>query len=124
MKKVIALILAIALVLTLSVSVAETYEEYVIRHWGVTWLPEDSHLVEDIDIESISIYNLYPSSARVVLVSLYEDIVVFDDGINQWILEGAEDWQVGDIASLLMFDSFTLDVKDDVVILAWYAGEI
>lgn len=129
MKKLIALILAIVMILTLAINtLAETYEEYASAHTRRMWVPEDLYnedLLYDLDIEAITIYNLYPSTARVKVVDLYEDIVVFTDGFNDWIVEGAEDWVVGDLASLLMFDAFTGNtVEDDVILLAWYAGNI
>jgi len=128
MKKAIALILVIVMVLTMAVSVSgESFQDYVTYHKTQMWLPEESHVLyeEEIDLESISIYNLYPSTARVIEVNQYEDIVKLFDGINVWILEGSEDWEEGDLVSLLMFDAFTGgNVKDDMIVLAWYAGNI
>ena len=128
MKKLIALILVIATILTLTVNTkGETYEEYVTYHKINMWLPEESHVLymDEIDLESISIYNLYPNTGRVVEVNRYEDIVIIFDGVNEWIIEGSEDWDEGDLVSLLMFNAFTGDtVEDDVIVLAWYAGNI
>ena len=66
---------------------------------------------------------LYPNTAIVVDLDAYEDLVFCVDGAgHEWIFEGVEDWMVGDLVSLLMFDNFTEIVTDDVIMVAWYGG--
>ena len=67
--------------------------------------------------------NLYPNTAIVVALDGYEDLVICVDGAGvEWIFEGVEDWMVGDIVSLLMFDNFTENIRDDVIMVAYYGG--
>jgi hypothetical protein len=37
-------------------------------------------------------------------------------------MKGAEDYQTGDLISLLMFSNGTEDVRDDIIITARYSG--
>lgn len=67
--------------------------------------------------------NLYPLAGTVVEVNRPEDTVTVQDGAgNLWRFDGAEDWQPGDLAALLMNDCGTEDVRDDVILQVRYAG--
>lgn len=69
--------------------------------------------------------NLYPNTAIVIALDSYEDIVICIDGAgHEWIFEGVEDWMIGDLVSLLMFDNFTEIVTDDEIMVAWYGGHV
>ncbi len=67
----------------------------------------------------------YPNTAVVVEINRYEDIVIcVDYAGNEWIFEEVEDWMVGDIVSLMMFDNFTESIRDDIIIIAYYGGYV
>ena len=66
---------------------------------------------------------LYPLTTRVVEVDEEADLVTCEDfNGNLWEFEGCEDWQDGDICSLLMNDKGTEEIFDDEIILMHYDG--
>ena len=68
-------------------------------------------------------FNLYPRTTEVVEIDREEDVVTCEDFCGRlWQFEGCEDWQVGDVCSLLMFTNGTEIVFDDVIVLARYGG--
>ena len=65
----------------------------------------------------------YPLTTRVVEVDEDADLVTCEDfNGNLWEFEGCEDWQEGDIASLLMNSKGTEKIFDDEILLAHYNG--
>lgn len=61
----------------------------------------------------------YPLTTVVTDVDHDADIVeVLDFNGNQWLFEGAEDWFVGDICSMIMDDNDTDEVFDDEIVCA------
>lgn len=66
---------------------------------------------------------IYPLTARVYAVDHDADTVVVETctGIL-FAFDGAEDWMVGDCASLLMDDNGTTSVLDDCILSARYAS--
>ena len=66
----------------------------------------------------------YPLTAVVVDLDYNEDILVLEDGAELvWEFEGIEDFEIGDIVSLLMWDNNTPDsIYDDVILLVYYSG--
>ena len=60
----------------------------------------------------------YPLAARVEAMKQAEDTVLFVDGAgNGWVISGIDDWQLGDVAGLLMDDNGTPEyIMDDIVI--------
>lgn len=65
----------------------------------------------------------YPTTAVVVKVNRKTDTVTVKDAVGRmWEFYGCEDWQVGDVASLLMYDRGTKRVKDDKIVMAHYSG--
>ena len=69
-------------------------------------------------------HSVYPLTAQVVEVNQENDLVACVDGAgNVWEFYGAEDWQMGDFASLLMDDNGTPEtIYDDIITMAQYAG--
>lgn len=68
--------------------------------------------------------NLYPNTAIVTSVDYETDFfeVATSTGIK-YTLKGVEDWQVGDLASLLMYDlGNDGDITNDLVIELRYSG--
>lgn len=66
----------------------------------------------------------YPLTAVVVDLDYNEDVLILEDGAELvWEFEGTEDFEIGDIVSLLMWDNNTPDsIYDDVVLLVYYSG--
>ena len=65
----------------------------------------------------------YPLTTRVVEVDENADLVTCEDfNGNLWEFEGCEDWQKGDICSLLMDSNGTKKIFDDKIMLAQYGG--
>ena len=66
----------------------------------------------------------YPLTAVVVDLDYNEDVLVLEDGAELvWEFEGIEDFEIGDIVSLLMWDNNTPDsIYDDVILLVYYSG--
>lgn len=52
------------------------------------------------------------------------DSVTFEDSEgNRWAVDGADDWEAGDLAILVMHDNGTPDnLEDDVILSAEYSG--
>ena len=65
---------------------------------------------------------VYPLAVRVDALDQQRDVVRFADGAGiAWEIVGIEDWQIGDVAALLMDDSGTPDfVFDDRIVEARY----
>lgn len=67
--------------------------------------------------------SIYPLTTRVVEVDEEADLVTCEDfNGNLWKFEGCEDWQDGDICSLLMNSRGTEKIYDDEIVLAQYNG--
>ena len=65
----------------------------------------------------------YPLVARVITVDADKNVVFFEDGNgNVWSESGAEDWQDGDLAALLMSDEGTRNIYDDRIMEAKYSA--
>lgn len=59
----------------------------------------------------------YAQLATVVEIDTRHNEVVCVDGQgNEWIFTGIEEWQINDIAIMVMDDNQTDDVEDDVII--------
>lgn len=66
---------------------------------------------------------VYPLVTVVREVDYEQDTVLFEDSTgHRWKIRGAEDWQVGDCAGLLMNDNGTSSVRDDTVIATRYSA--
>ena len=101
MKKLIALTLALIALLTISTASATVF------------LPD---VTLDYD-------RLYSHMAIITEISVEEDIVIMVDAAGMvWIMEGVEDYTVGDFVSMIMFDNYSASVKDDMIVEARYAG--
>lgn len=69
--------------------------------------------------------SIYPKAALVVNVDNTADIVTCEDFNGYlWQFEGVEDWQAGDIASMIMFDMGTKKIDDDIVLSVKYSGGV
>lgn len=68
----------------------------------------------------------YPRTAVVTDLDYDNDLVIITDWAGfDWVMEGIEDWQVGDLVSLLMYDCGTPDtIFDDEIVMAYYGGWI
>ena len=65
----------------------------------------------------------YPMTTKIVETDRENDVVVCEDfNGNLWEFEGCEDWQVGDVASLLMNSKGTASIFDDEIVTARYNG--
>lgn len=66
---------------------------------------------------------LYALTTEVIKIDRENDVVTCEDFNGYlWQFEGCEDWQEGDICSLLMNDKATEKVFDDEIISARYGG--
>ena len=64
---------------------------------------------------------IYALTVKVVSIDTQGDTVTtMDSAGNLWAFSGAEDWQVNDCASLVMYDAGTQSIYDDEVISARY----
>ena len=68
----------------------------------------------------------YPHCGIVCEVNASENLVTFEDASgNLWSFFGSEDWQPGDIVSVMMYDNGTeKTIYDDQIIEARYNGHI
>ncbi len=82
-------------------------------------LAETSAAAPEID-------GLYPRTARVIAFDYKNDLVVCVDWAELiWKFEGIEDWNLNDIASLIMYDNGTPEsIYDDQIVSVRYGGWI
>lgn len=67
----------------------------------------------------IALLCFYPLTTTVTDVA--DDVVTVEDSTgNIWEFKGADDWEIGDGCSLLMFDNLTDDITDDVIVKTRY----
>lgn len=67
--------------------------------------------------------SVYPVAGRVAGVEYDADRALVLDACSRcYIVPGADDWQCGDAAALIVWSRFTRDVRDDIVIMARFAG--
>lgn len=67
----------------------------------------------------VTLSHIYPRSG--VITEISGDTVTVCDGAGEaWEFTGAEDWEVGDGVSMLMFDNFTNRITDDYIIKTRY----
>jgi len=65
----------------------------------------------------------YAKTTKVIEVNRITDTVVCEDyNGNQWEFTECEDWEVGDVATLLMNDNGTENIYDDTIVEARYNG--
>lgn len=75
--------------------------------------------------KSLNDDSFYPQTFIVSKVDQKNDIMelrTFGGFIFTW--EGVEDWSEGDIASAIMYDNNTEDIRDDEIIKLHYSGWI
>lgn len=67
--------------------------------------------------------NYYALTAQVVEIDRTQDIVTVEDSVgNLWEFYDAEDWKIGDCASMVMDDMGTDRIYDDEIVSAQYAA--
>lgn len=66
---------------------------------------------------------LYPSCGRVIKFDRNKDVISIKDSCGRiYTWSGVEDWQKGDIAAMIVYDNFTKNTSDDIVIKIRYMG--
>lgn len=67
--------------------------------------------------------NIYGMTAVVTNVSQATNTVTIEDfNGNLWQFKGIEDWTIDDIASCVMDNKGTIEIKDDEIISVHYSG--
>lgn len=65
----------------------------------------------------------YPKTFIVFEIDRTDDIIyLMDANGNEWIYEGCEDWQTGDVAAATMNDNGTPSIYDDTIEKLHYSG--
>lgn len=73
----------------------------------------------------LNLDRLYPSCGVVIEVNYADDYIVIEDfNGNCWEWSDVEDWDVGDIASMIMDDNSTEQIFDDSILDICYSGVI
>lgn len=69
---------------------------------------------------------LYPEVGIIVEMDYAEDLVTVEDVAgNLWQFYGTEDFCIGDLVRMLMYDNGTPhSIYDDVIVTVWYAGTL
>lgn len=69
--------------------------------------------------------NYYPNTAIVIDFNEAEDLVICEDSAgNIWEFKGIEDWDEGDLVSMLIDGKGTPKIFDDEILLVRYGGWI
>lgn len=75
--------------------------------------------------DNYNVDNLYSISTIVDEVDYSNDVVVVVDNNGEaWEFSGCEDWLVGDVCVLTMFDNNTDLIFDDVILKTTYNGYV
>lgn len=65
----------------------------------------------------------YPKTFIVYEIDRTDDIIyLMDANGNEWIYEGCEDWQAGDVAAATMNNNGTPSIYDDEITQLQYSG--
>lgn len=68
-------------------------------------------------------YSNHTYSTTMVVVAIDDDSMgLADFNGDMWVVEGVEDWQIGDFATVTMYDKFTDSIYDDEIIKMRYSG--
>jgi hypothetical protein len=74
---------------------------------------------------AIDVENYYPRTAIVYSFDTVSDTVkVIDFAGEMWEFYGIEDWMIGDIVSMMMYDNNTESIYDDEIVEIRYSGAI
>ena len=66
---------------------------------------------------------IYPATMVVTGTDFVSDTVTLEDSTgNLWAFHGVEDWQVGDVASVLMETNNTAEIRDDRILNVRYSA--
>lgn len=83
----------------------------------------DAYAMEGPSARAFETCDLYAKTTVVVEVDYEYDLVYCKDFNGEvWCFSGCEDWIVGDIASLLMYNSGTEIIYDDEIVSVTYSG--
>ena len=67
--------------------------------------------------------DIYPTTVIVRDLDFQHDLVICEDcNGNEWTFEGIEDWDIDDMASMIMYDMETPTIEDDEIIIVRYSG--
>ena len=65
--------------------------------------------------------HLYGNLTTIVEINRNTDVVTCEDYHGHvWEFYGCEDWCEGDLCNLVMFDNFTTEITDDVIVRETY----
>ena len=74
-------------------------------------------------VASVSYADIYPTTVIVRELDFDNDLVICEDCEgNEWILEGIDDWGIGDMISMIMDDMDTYTIEDDEILMVRYSG--
>ena len=64
---------------------------------------------------------IYPTTMEVIHLD-GDDLYLMNATGHVYVMEGVEDYEVGDLVSLIMFSNDTPSIEDDIIISARYSG--
>jgi len=68
---------------------------------------------------------LYPHTALVIDINVELDrVTVTDNNGEEWAFNGVDDWETGDIVSMIMDNMGTTKIYDDEIIKVKYSGHL
>ena len=74
--------------------------------------------------KNINLTEIYSLTTIVTVVDTENDVVKCQDyNGNVWEFTGCDDWQVEDIASLILYNNNTDDITDDEILSVTYGGK-
>lgn len=75
--------------------------------------------------KNINLTEIYSIATVVIAIDTENDVVECQDyNGNVWEFTGCDDWQVKDIASLILHNNNTADIIDDEILSVTYSGKI
>lgn len=121
MKKYIILLLPSILLLIASYVICEINNTEVTEVKANEHIESESKNQDEQDINNKVNHDYYPMTTVVREIDIKNDVVTVENS-NGHLFEfmGVEDWQVGDICSLMLDNNGTESIFDDIILKAIY----
>lgn len=121
MKKYIMLLLPSILLLIASYVICEINNTEVTEVKANEHIESESKNQDEQDINNKVNHDYYPMTTVVREIDIKNDVVTVENNNGHlYAFTGVEDWQVGDICSLMLDNNGTESIFDDIILKAIY----
>lgn len=121
MKKYIILLLPSILLLIVAYVICEINNTEVTEVKANEHIESESKNQDEQDINNKVNHDYYPMTTVVREIDIKNDVVTVENNNGHlYAFTGVEDWQVGDICSLMLDNNGTESIFDDIILKAIY----